>query len=36
MKGLPLANKYKIPVFASEGEWKDIDSVDDDLLQVHY
>ncbi|MEV2520609.1 MBL fold metallo-hydrolase, partial [Paenibacillus larvae] len=26
-KGLPLANKYKIPVYASEGEWKDIDSV---------
>ncbi|MEV2346955.1 MBL fold metallo-hydrolase [Paenibacillus larvae] len=32
-KGLPLANKYKIPVYASEGEWKDIDSVDDDLCR---
>lgn len=31
VKGLPLANKYKIPVFASEGEWKIINSVDDDL-----
>ncbi|MEV2286384.1 MBL fold metallo-hydrolase [Paenibacillus larvae] len=34
VKGLPLANKYKIPVYASEGEWKDIDSVDDDLCRV--
>ncbi|MEV2811429.1 MBL fold metallo-hydrolase [Paenibacillus larvae] len=33
VKGLPLANKYKIPVYASEGEWKDIDSVDDDLCR---
>lgn len=24
VKGLPIANKYRIPVFASEGEWKSI------------
>ncbi|MED4124055.1 MBL fold metallo-hydrolase [Halalkalibacterium halodurans] len=30
--GLPLANKYKIPVYASEGEWKEINSVDEDLF----
>ncbi|MDT2306391.1 MBL fold metallo-hydrolase [Paenibacillus larvae] len=35
IKGLPLANKYKISVYASEGEWKDIDSVDDDLCKVY-
>lgn len=27
VKGLPLANKYRIPVYASEGEWKDIKGV---------
>lgn len=27
-KGLPLANKYKIPVFAAEEEWKSIEGVD--------
>lgn len=26
-KGLPLANKYKIPVYASPDEWKDIPTV---------
>ncbi|MBD0381236.1 MBL fold metallo-hydrolase [Paenibacillus sedimenti] len=31
IRGLTIANKYSIPVFASEGEWKDIDSVSDDL-----
>lgn len=31
VKGLPLANKYKVPVYASEGEWKLINSVDDEL-----
>jgi phosphoribosyl 1,2-cyclic phosphodiesterase len=31
VKGLPLANKYKIPVYAAEGEWKSINGVDDDL-----
>jgi phosphoribosyl 1,2-cyclic phosphodiesterase len=31
IKGLPLANKYRIPVYASEGEWKDIKSVDVEL-----
>lgn len=30
-KGLPLANKYRIPVFAGQGEWKTIDAVDSDL-----
>lgn len=27
VKGLPFANKYKIPVYASEGEWKDIKDI---------
>lgn len=31
IQGLPLANKYQIPVYAGEGEWKDIRGVDDDL-----
>lgn len=31
IKGLPLANKYRIPVYASEGEWKSIDGVDEGL-----
>lgn len=31
IKGLPIANKYRIPVFAAEGEWKDIHGVDEDL-----
>ncbi len=31
VKGLPLAGKYKIPVYAGEGEWKSIDGVDDEL-----
>lgn len=30
-KGLPLANKYKIPVYAGEEEWKDIEGVDEGL-----
>lgn len=30
-KGLPLANKYRIEVYASEGEWKSIESVDEEL-----
>lgn len=30
VKGLPLANKYKIPVFAAEGEWKSVKGVDED------
>ncbi|MGG1618276.1 MBL fold metallo-hydrolase [Paenibacillus sp. NRS-1781] len=34
IKGLPLANKYRIPVWASEGEWKGISGVYDDLCQV--
>lgn len=29
-KGLPLANKYKIPVYAPVDEWKDIKNVDED------
>lgn len=32
VKGLPIANKYKIPVYASEGEWKDIHTVDEELM----
>ncbi|OUM85669.1 MAG: MBL fold metallo-hydrolase [Bacillus thermozeamaize] len=31
VKGLPLANKYHIPVYAAEGEWKDIHGVDEYL-----
>ncbi|MDF1511078.1 hypothetical protein Gp_76 [Bacillus phage vB_Bacillus_1020A] len=34
IKGLPLANKYNIPVFASEGEWKDIQVVEDHLKRI--
>lgn len=34
IKGLPLANKYKIPVWATEGEWKGISGVDDDLKRI--
>jgi phosphoribosyl 1,2-cyclic phosphodiesterase len=30
-KGLPLAGKYKIPIFAAEGEWKSIKGVDHEL-----
>lgn len=33
VKGLPLANKYKIPVYAGEREWKNITSVDEDLIR---
>lgn len=33
-KGLPLANKYKIPVFAGEDEWKDINLVDEELQKT--
>lgn len=31
VKGLPLANKYKIPVYAAEEEWKSISGVKEDL-----
>ncbi|PLR93224.1 MBL fold metallo-hydrolase [Bacillus sp. T33-2] len=31
IKGVPLANKYKIPVFAGEGEWRSINCVDNEL-----
>lgn len=31
-KGLPLANKYKIPVYAGEEEWKDIEGVEEELI----
>ncbi len=31
-KGLPLANKYKIPVYAGEEEWKDISNVEDEYM----
>lgn len=34
IKGLPLANKYKIPVFAGEEEWKSISNVDEDLQHI--
>lgn len=31
VKGLPFANKYKIPVFATKGEWELIKCVDEEL-----
>jgi phosphoribosyl 1,2-cyclic phosphodiesterase len=31
IKGITLANKYKIPVYAGEGEWRSIKGVDNDL-----
>jgi phosphoribosyl 1,2-cyclic phosphodiesterase len=31
IKGLPLANKYKIPVYAAEDEWKSISTVENEL-----
>jgi phosphoribosyl 1,2-cyclic phosphodiesterase len=31
IKGLPLANKYRIPVYAAENEWKDIHGIDEEL-----
>jgi phosphoribosyl 1,2-cyclic phosphodiesterase len=34
IKGLPLANKYRIPVFAAEDEWKGISGVDSELQFV--
>ncbi|MEK5330279.1 MBL fold metallo-hydrolase [Lysinibacillus sp. FSL W8-0992] len=33
IKGLPLANKYKIPVYAGEREWKNITTVDEELIR---
>jgi phosphoribosyl 1,2-cyclic phosphodiesterase len=34
VKGLPLANKYRIPVYAGPGEWRDIRGVDEELRNV--
>ena len=34
VRGLPLANKYKIPVYAGAGEWKVIKGVDDELRKT--
>lgn len=34
IKGLPLANKYKIPVFAGEKEWQSMSIVDEELRRV--
>jgi len=31
IKGLPLANKYRIPVYAGSDEWRDINNVDEEL-----
>lgn len=31
IQGLPLANKYRIPVYAAENEWRSIASVDEEL-----
>lgn len=36
IKGLPLANKYRIPVYTSEGEWKGISGIDEDLQRIAY
>ncbi|MEF7566098.1 MBL fold metallo-hydrolase [Bacillus infantis] len=33
-KGLPIANKYKIPVYAGEGEWKLIKGVNEELQRI--
>ncbi|OPG98391.1 MBL fold metallo-hydrolase [Chryseobacterium mucoviscidosis] len=32
--GISLANKYRIPVWATDGEWKGISGVDEDLRRV--
>ncbi|WP_135553290.1 MBL fold metallo-hydrolase [Paenibacillus cymbidii] len=34
IRGLTLANKYRYPVFATEGEWKGISGVDDELRRT--
>lgn len=34
IKGLPLANKFRIPVWATEGEWKGISGIDDELKRI--
>lgn len=34
IKGLPLANKYKIPVYAGEKEWQSMSVVDEDLRRI--
>ncbi|GED35050.1 putative metallo-hydrolase YycJ [Brevibacillus centrosporus] len=34
IRGLPLANKYRIPVFATYGEWKGIAGVDEELQHI--
>lgn len=34
VKGLPLANKYKIPVFAAKDEWQSIQDLDNSI--IHY
>lgn len=34
VKGLPLANKFRIPVWATDGEWKGISGVDEELRRV--
>jgi phosphoribosyl 1,2-cyclic phosphodiesterase len=31
VKGLPIANKYKVPVYAGEGEWRTITGVNREL-----
>lgn len=33
-KGLPIANKYGIPVYATVGEWRGISGVDDHLKRL--
>ena len=32
VQGLSLANKYRIPVYSGEGEWKDIKGLDEELI----
>lgn len=34
IKGLPLANKYNIPVYAAVEEWKSINGVEEDLQGI--
>ncbi|CAM5578805.1 Putative metallo-hydrolase YycJ [Streptomyces afghaniensis] len=34
VQGLPIANKYKIPVYAAENEWKSMPKVDEELKRT--
>ncbi|MEF3312574.1 MBL fold metallo-hydrolase [Paenibacillus sp. GYB004] len=34
IRGLTIANKYRLPVYATDGEWKKISGVDDELCRT--